>query len=417
MKLIDFLESHRAAERASFHMPGHKGAVFFERLGYGGFIKDLAGCDVTEIPGADDLRHASGPIKEIEDKYSELYGSDRSLISVNGSSAAIMAAIKTCVRPGHELIAASNAHVSVMNGAKLAGANIVFVDTEDPGRASGESPDPDVSPLSGVEIPGTAMPERSGRGAYGIVTAGDIAASIDEHPNADAVIVVSPDYLGFMADIKEIAAKVHERGKVLIVDQAHGAHLKFFDEINGASSPDTAAENLGADIIVNSTHKTLASFTQSSEVDLFATGTDGQGFRFDPERYEEELLTLESTSPSYILMASHAVNVDILERFRGELMGSWKSELGLLYGSLDELAPGIALKFGDDCAYSRDDTKVVLDARALGMTGSDLGSKLMERGIYPEFSSAGMVLLMTGIGTTSSDREALLAALAGIAQE
>ena len=130
----------------------------------------------------------------------------------------------------------------------------------------------------------------------------------------------SPNYYGICSDIESISREVHRRGKVLIVDQAHGAHLKFFDEdwCPGAS------ENLGADVVINSTHKTLGSFTQTAVMNIC---TD----RVDLNVIEDKLQAIESSSPSYPLMMTLDINADIMLEKGAELILDWKENLEWFY--------------------------------------------------------------------------------------
>lgn len=393
--LAAFLAAHREEEKASFHMPGHKGMAFFARLGYGDHMQDLPDMDVTEIPGADDLRHADGYIRKIADDYSEFYGSRRSFISVNGSSALIMAAIMSAVKEGR-LIAAANSHISVVNGAKLSGADVVFLE-------------PSLFSLDAVSVPGQMESGKSG------ISREDAAAFMDRYEDAVAVIIPSPDYLGVVSDVSGIAEEAHKRGMILIVDQAHGAHLMMFSraglcgESGGMPVP---AEELGADIVIDSTHKTTASFTQSAVANIF-------GDKVDTESFEEALLTLESTSPSYILMDSLALNAEIMKERGEELALSWKSDLDFFYDRVRDIK-GVSVLTGDEvraCGAGFDRTKLVIDFSKAGISGKEAEEKLMKRGVFPEFSSGSVVLCMTGIGNVRADYELLLQALMDIAGE
>lgn len=424
--LTSYLIEHASEEKASFHMPGHKGSAFFRRVGYG----DVFGCpsgagdpsasdtivcaasdkavgaasdkiayaadfDITEIPGADDLRKKKGIIKDITDKYSKLYRSRRSYISVNGSSAPIMAAIMATVEPGHKIIAAADSHISVRNGIRLAGAEAYYVDpiTLDTLGKEALSAPCQVFENGGEGLPGGLGPE-------------DVKKALTENPDADAVTLPSPNYFGVVSDIEKIAEITHSFGKILIVDQAHGAHLKMLH----IPKP---AEECGADIVIDSTHKTMASFTQSAVAHVF-------GDRVDPDRYEEALLTLESTSPSYILMDSLAVNADIMEEQGEELARSWMSDLEFFYEEVKKI-DGIAVLTDDMVRNAsgglsdHDDSKIVIDTGAIGLTGEETEKKLIERGIFPEFTTGNIVMCLTGIGNVRADYELLLTALREIA--
>ena len=519
--MLKFLNEHANTERASFHMPGHKGSAFYARMGYGSgmpipdhgmFIPDHGmfspDHDITEIPGADDLRHPDGIIKTITDRYAALYGGGRAFISVNGSSALIMAAIMTCVRPGHKLLVAADSHISVRNGAKLAGVEIVYVEPQvlEPW---GEDQVPEPSSEDQMHKPwgeddeltraiadgNTADSSRAGAGneilsapgslvnqgietspncdaasdqstdvmqhANGCISfpgglsAKDVADALDADPDIDAVILPSPNYFGIVSDIKTIAEEVHKREKVLIVDQAHGAHLKMFDGLPvsaedgfGDRLPVPAkgfggvlpvpAEECGADIVIVSTHKTMASFTQTAVANIFGScaesgqsvpgghdesGESTFGGRVDPDEYEKKLLVLESTSPSYILMESLAVNADIMEKHGSELAASWRADLDWFYENVKKI-PGIRVLSRElirnaaaeaASGADLDDSKIVIDFSEIRMSGEEAEKVLMEKGVYPEFSTGSIVMCLTGIGNVREDYELLLEALAEIA--
>ena len=442
--LTSYLIEHASEEKASFHMPGHKGSAFFRRVGYGdvfgcpsgagdpsasdkivGAASDKAVCaasdkiayaadfDITEIPGADDLRKKKGIIKDITDKYSKLYGSRRSYISVNGSSAPIMAAIMATIEPGHKIIAAADSHISVRNGIRLAGAEAVYVKPIMLSIMDREEPDNEVSDNEAPGKEALSAPcqvfESDGEGLPGGLDPEDVKKALTENPDADAVILPSPNYFGVVSDIEKIAEITHSFGKVLIVDQAHGAHLKMFSRAGIAGSIPKPAEECGADIVIDSTHKTMASFTQSAVAHVF-------GDRVDPDRYEEALLTLESTSPSYILMDSLAVNADIMEEQGEELALSWMSDLEFFYEEVKKIH-GIAVLTGDMVRNAsgglsdHDDSKIVIDTGAIGLTGEETQKKLIERGIFPEFTTGNIVMCLTGIGNVRADYELLISAL------
>ena len=422
--MLEFLVKHANSEKASFHMPGHKGAAFFERLGYGDRLSGIVDHDITEIPGADDLRHADGIIKTITDSYQNLYGSKKSFISVNGSSALIMAAIMTCVKPGHKLLAAADCHISVRNGATLAGAETMYLDTQTMrpwhGKNAGNTVLSAPGSLSGLNGDGAAAADfsRSARSdtqnavdeeSFSIpagVSAKDVAKALDTDPLLDAVILPSPNYFGVVSDIKSIADEVHARGKVLIVDQAHGAHLKMFAGCNG--SLPLPAEDCGADIVIVSTHKTMASFTQTAVSNIMSDVVDA-------EVYEKNLLMLESTSPSYILMESLAVNADIMAKHGSDLAASWRGDLDWFYDEARRVS-GVRVLTRDLVKRAAgsidfDDTKIVIDFSRLGMDGEQAERLLMKKGIYPELNTGSIVMCLTGIGNVRKDYELLLDAL------
>lgn len=370
-----FLERHGKRHAVSFHMPGHKGAALYREYGYGGFLEQIMDCDITEIPGADNLFQTEGIIRETMEKYRKLYQSRESYLLINGSSAGLIAAIMTAVPPGGKLIMARNCHKSIFNGLMMAGGQPVY-----------------------------AYPEEiADYGISGEITAEEIKRCLRNHPDSSAVILPSPNYYGICSDIKAIAAEVHAAGKILIVDQAHGAHLKFFDTYAGGTAK--SAENLGADIVINSTHKTLASFTQSAIVNLCSE-------KVDKYVMEDKLQLLESTSPSYPLMATLDINAQLLLEHGEKLIREWERNLRYFYGEAENI-PGLRVMRHPMLDY----TKINLDMSAYGIDGLKLAALLMERDIFVELVTGNIVMCMTGIGNRRCDYERLLAALGEIAAE
>lgn len=373
--LHDFLRAHASGSPVSFHMPGHKGSAVYRQLGYDDFLDNMVDWDITEIPGADNLFQTEGVIASVMDRYCSLYGSRASYLLINGSSCGLIAAIMSCVPRGGRLIMARNCHKSVFNGLPLAGVEPVY-----------------------------AYPEMiEAYGITGEISVDEIRRCLDAAPDASAVLLPSPNYYGICSDIGAIAELVHSRGKILIVDQAHGAHLKFFDEYCGGLK--LAAENLGADIVIDSTHKTLASFTQSAVANVFGTRVN----LFD---FEDALQKIESTSPSYLLMASLDINADILEKHGRQLIADWRHDLDWFYKAASRIE---GLRVMNHSLL--DDSKLNLDMSHYGLDGLALEKKLMARNIYPELVTGNIVMCMTGIGNRRCDYEALIGALSEIASE
>lgn len=352
-------------------MPGHKGRRFYEKYApeAAALFDRSPDYDITEIPGADNLFQPETVIRRVMDRYRSLYESRETYLLINGSSAGLMAAILTTVPQGGKLIMARNCHKSVFNGARLGGITPVY-----------------------------AWPEIIEEyGICGEVTAEEVERAVSEAPEASAVLVTSPNYYGICSDIEAIARVAHSHGMVLIVDQAHGAHLPFMNK-------KLAAEAGGADIVIDSTHKTLASFTQTAIANICSD-------RVDLDVFQDRLQMLESTSPSYILMASLDLNAQILESRGAELMEQWRENLMYFYRRYKEI-PGLSLMTHP----ALDPTKLNLDMSALGLAGADLEDELIKRGIYTELTTGNIAMAMTGIGNDKSDYDRLLAALAEISE-
>ena len=371
-----FLIEHAKKNTVSFHMPGHKGAGIYSRYDYNEFLNRFMDCDITEIPGADNLFQTEGIIRDAQLTYATLYDVDHSYLLINGTSGGLIAAILTSVSPEKKLIMARNCHKAVFNALTLGNIQPVYAYPEQ---------------LEGQEIAGPVSVE-------------EIQRLLEENPEAQAVILPSPNYYGICSDIKAIADAVHQAGKVLIVDQAHGAHLHFFHKYGAGDGMPQSAESCGADIVVNSTHKTLASFTQSAILNLNSN-------RVDRYHLEDKLQAIQSTSPSYLLMGSLDINAELLINHGKALMEEWKKNLDDFYRRADRI-PGLSIMK----APNLDRTKINLDMSRLGFSGADLERELNERDVFPELYTGNLLMCMTGIGNTGEHMERLLDALAEISE-
>lgn len=242
-------------------------------------------------------------------------------------------------------------------------------------------------------------------GIMGEVSPEEVQRCIDENPDADAVVLPSPNYYGICSDIRAIAEIVHCAGKVLIVDQAHGAHLKFFHRYGFGDEMPQAAEMCGADLVVNSIHKTLASLTQSAVLNL-------QGNRVDRYKLEDKIQAIESTSPSYILMSFLDINADLLADHGRDAIGRWRKAVDWFYDNAAAV-PGLNIvKTG-----SMDLTKINLDMSQLGIDGASLERLLMKHDIFSELYTGDILMLMTGIGNSDGQMRKTLQVLKEIAEK
>ncbi len=368
----DFITDYLEKDTVSFHMPGHKGSQLYRRFGYHNFLDHFMDYDITEIPGADNLFQTESVIKGVQDHYAKLYNCKKSYILINGTSGGNIAAVLASVSRGKQLIMARNCHKSVFNALTLGGIRPVY-----------------------------AYPEMIEEfGISGAVSPSEIQRLIKENPDAQAVLITSPNYYGVCSDIRSIAEIAHGSGKVLIVDEAHGAHLHFSDEL-----PLSAIQS-GADIVINSTHKTLASLTQSAALHY---NTD----LVDQYILEDKLQCIQSTSPSYVLMTSMDICADLLEKHRDILMKEWIENLNEFYERIAKI-PGVRT-MGKMAGL--DWTKINFSLADLGISGSQADAILMEDyNIYIELFTGDLVMAMTGIGNTKTDYERLANALEDISQ-
>jgi lysine decarboxylase len=370
-----FLIEHAKKNTVSFHMPGHKGAGIYSRYHYNEFLMRMMDCDITEIPGADNLFQTEGIIRATQQRYAALYDVAHSYLLVNGTSGGLIAAILASVAPNKKLIMARNCHKAIFNAMILGNIQPVYA-----------YPD---------QVPGQEI--------AGPISVAEIKRLLAENPDGEAVILPSPNYYGICSDIKAIAEEVHRAGKILIVDQAHGAHLHFFHKFGVGGDLPFSAESCGADIVVNSTHKTLASFTQSAILNL-------NSHRVDRYHLEDKLQAIQSTSPSYLLMGSLDINAELLENHGKILMEEWKEILYDFYRRATEI-PGLSIMKVPNLDW----TKINLDMSQLGLSGAALEISLNERGIFPELYAGNLLMCMTGIGNTREHMDRLLEALLEIA--
>ena len=368
----DFITDYLEKDTVSFHMPGHKGSQLYRRFGYHNFLDHFMDYDITEIPGADNLFQPESVIKGVQDHYAKLYNCKKSYILINGTSGGNIAAVLASVSRGKQLIMARNCHKSVFNALTLGGIRPVY-----------------------------AYPEMIEKfGISGAVSPSEIQRLIKENPDAQAVLITSPNYYGVCSDIRSIAEIAHGSGKVLIVDEAHGAHLHFSDQL-----PLSAIQS-GADIVINSTHKTLASLTQSAALHY---NTD----LVDQYILEDKLQCIQSTSPSYVLMTSMDICADLLEKHKDILMEEWIENLNGFYERISKI-PGVRT-MGKMAGL--DWTKINFSLADLGISGSQADAILMEDyNIYIELFTGDLVMAMTGMGNTKTDYERLANALEDISQ-
>ena len=336
--ILDFLRGYAAADTLRLHMPGHKGVG---PLGAEPF-------DITEVAGADSLYEASGIIRESEANASRLFGAP-TYYSTEGSSHAIRAmlhlataGVRQAGRP--TVLAGRNAHRVFLTAAALLDIEVAWL-----------APRENASYLS--------CP----------ITPAALADALDgmEKPPA-AVYLTSPDYLGNTVDIAALAAVCHARGVLLLVDNAHGAYLRFLPQ-------DAHPISLGADMCADSAHKTLAALTGAAYLHIAPTAP------YDVQAVKGALALFGSTSPSYLTLGSlDALNASLAGEYPAKLR-EFLSRLATLKQTLT--THGYALA-GDE------PMKLTLLTKPYGYTGSAFAALLRERGIECEFADPDHTVLM-----------------------
>lgn len=363
--LLERLIEYSHADYVPMHMPGGKRNI--ENF----YMPNPYGIDITEIEGFDNMHHAEGILKEAFERAAKLFGAEETLFLVNGSSAGIMSAICGATKKKDRVLVARNCHRSVYHSIYLNELNPVYIYPEEMTDENGNA-----------------------TGIYGAITADCIEKMLLENPEITVVILTSPTYEGIVSDIRRIAEIVHQYGKILIVDEAHGAHFPFHEKF-----PDSAVL-CGADAVIQSIHKTLPALTQTALLHL-------NGTRIDRGRVKRYWDMYQTTSPSYILMAGIDRCMTILEQRGKQLFDEYILRLLQLREQIGRLK-NITLLETDDIS------KIVL----LTDNGKWLYNRLLEAfHIQLEMASLSYVIAMTSIGDTKEYYEHFLMALQQIDDE
>ncbi|MBV5260717.1 aminotransferase class I/II-fold pyridoxal phosphate-dependent enzyme [Synechococcus moorigangaii CMS01] len=356
---------------APFYAPGHKrGQGIFPGL-TAAWGKEIFRADLPELPDLDNLFAPEGAIAAAQTLAAETFGADQTWFLVNGSSCGIVAAILAVVGEGEKILLPRNVHQSAISGLILSGAMPVFVNPP-------YDPQWDLS--------------------YGI-TPEAVEQALQIHPDLKAVFVLSPTYQGVCPDLGAIAKITQARNIPLIVDEAHGSHFKFHPDL-----PPTALE-LGADLVIQSTHKTLGAMTQASMLHL-------QGSRINPRKISRALQLVESTSPSYLFLASLDVAREQMA-LEGEKL--WSQTLQLAQGARQELSQVHGLKIFAPQPQAGvqyyDPTRLTVDVSHLGLTGYEGDEIFVEQlDVIPELPLWRSLTFIITFGNTKKDIQALIRA-------
>ena len=365
--IVDKLEQLRDEDIISFHVPGHKMGKIFDKLGYNNILEKIYTLDTTEIEGTDNLHNAKEVIKQSQERASRVFNSDKTIYLVNGSTCGIQAAIMSTCPPKSKIIVNRDCHQSVINSCILGDITPVYIDSEICRETN---------ILKGINY-------------------SKAKEIIDNNLDAKAIILTYPTYYGETYNLRDICNYAHDKDMIVIVDEAHGAHLELSDRLP------KSAINLGADIVIQSTHKTLPSFTQSSMVHI-------KGNRVDYNKLLSILRIIESSSPSYLFMSSLELAVDIYEKHGKELMES-------LLNNIDKFKDKFKSNHDVYIYNEMDKTKIFISLKNIGMTGYELDEILRsEYKIQCELSNHYGVLLICTIGNEEEDFICLETALKDI---
>lgn len=343
--LIEFVNR----ETTSFHVPGHKNGKhsFIKQLS----LPNILNYDVTELNGLDDLHYPSDVIKEAETRLSEVYGANESFFLVNGSTVGNLASILALCGENDEVLVQRNCHKSVFHGLSVAGSKPVFLPLDI---------DQELGQPLGINI------DKS-------------IEILKKFSNAKAVILTNPNYYGMSQDLTEIIDFAHTMKIPVIVDEAHGTHFTI-----GAPFPKDAL-SMGADIVVQSAHKTLPAMTMGSYLHI-------KSKLVSSDKIREMLRMLQSSSPSYPIMASLDYSRYFVENFTTVKLNKLHDHIKQFIKQLHEL-PNIEVITTRNLSYKQDLLKLIIKS-TLGQTGKQLQEIFEEEGIFIELSDWGHVLLI-----------------------
>ena len=358
-----------------FDVPGHKrgrgNPELVELLG-----EKCVGIDVNSMKPLDNLGHPISIIRDAEELAADAFGASHAFLMIGGTTSSVQTMILSTCKAGDKIILPRNVHKSAINALVLCGAIPIYIEM---------SVDPKIGIALGLEN-------------------NRVEQAIKEHPDAKAILINNPTYYGICSDLRGLTDMAHEAGMLVLVDEAHGAHLHFTDKLP------LSAMDAGADMAAVSMHKSGGSLTQSSILLI--------GEQMNPEYVRQIINLTQSTSASYLLMASLDISrrnlalrgkesfekvIELSEYARREI-----NAIGGYYAYSKELIDGVSV-----CDF--DVTKLSVYTQGIGLTGIEVYDLLRdEYDIQIEFGDIGNILAYISIGDRIQDIERLVGALADI---
>ena len=374
--LLDALKKYATSNHAAFYTPGHKRGQGVSSKLIDCFGSEVFKVDVPELPEIGSLFDVQGVIQSAQEYAAETFGADRTYFLVNGSTCGIVAAILATCGTGDKIILPRNVHKSAIAGLILSGATPIFIN-------------PEYDPVLDI--------------AHSI-TSKSVEAALTQHCDVKAVMMVYPTYFGVCGDIEKIARLTHSYNIPLLVDEAHGAHFAFHPDFP------TPAIKAGADISIQSIHKTLGALTQASMLHV-------QGDRINIDRLTKSLELVQSSSPSNLLLASldaarqqMATEGKQLMSRTLELAESARNQISQIPGlsvlELIQPTPGFV---------ALDKTRVTVNVSGLGLTGFAADEILVDYDVIAELPSLQNLTFIISLGNTRADIEKLVQGLKTLA--
>ena len=369
--IADAMRNYDSDRALAFHTPGHK-----QGLGAHELLRELitdAGLrrEVSLMEELDDLHSPRDCIMRAQQLAAELWHADHAIFFVNGTTAAVQTMILSTLAPNDRVLIPRNAHRCVISAITLSGAKPIFLS-------------PQFDPDFGIALN---------------ITLDTVRTAVEKYPDARAIVITSPNYYGVAADLKSIAELAHQHDMLLLVDEAHGAHLQFSDRL-----PPSAMDS-NADMSAQSTHKLLGSLTQSSMLMINSA-------RLDLERVRRVSSMLQSTSPNYLLLASLDISRMQMQSQGNRLINRAVDLAQSLRQSINAIA---GLRVFDQPTLF-DPTKLTVNVAELGLTGLEAEQILRhELKIQCELSDASNVLFLITYADTQAEIDRLLDALRKLA--
>ena len=380
-KLRSALEQLQKSDMYPFHMPGHKRQEtdYLEQSGYRK--------DITEIDGFDNLHYPEGIIKEEQGFAAALFGAKESFFLINGSSCGVLAAVAIAKDGEREkkLLMGRNAHKSAYNGLYLWDIKAEYL-----------------------------YPEQYKNVSFmGAISLREVERVLSASGDYGAVFITSPTYEGILSDIKGICRLAHKKGIPVIVDEAHGAHLGIF---GGDGYFPSGALAAGADVVIQSLHKTLPSLTQTAILHV-------QGDLVDIKKLKTRLSMLQSSSPSYILMESISACLHACDEKKEDYRKNYRKHLEFFYKEMENLSrlrvlTPEALSDEQVAKPVKDPGKLLIHVGSSGLSGRQLYDRLREDyHLQMEMAAKDYVIAMTSIADSEEGFSRLAAALKEIDHE